>query len=267
MSLTVVQSQDSIVSWGVLTGAHLDCLDKNTGALRWKWTPPCKGSVVTSGPFDSGVVYAGTSSTHNFYAVNASNGVTIWSANTGGEMWGTLGALVVKDKNMVCVGAGGNAVPSLDEKARVVCLERATGKIVWSSRTGKQIQSRPSYVGDTLFVGDYDGCMYAMSLETGARRWKTCTGKIIEGSSLVVGNKVIFPRTMALSTPSMHPLAPGFGMPHWAPRPSPRRPDSASVTGRLYTSAGKQGCMPSTAPLEACSGSLQRQSLWEVPPR
>ena len=186
---------DSIFSWGVLTGTTLDCLDKKTGERRWAWKPPCKGEIATSGPFDSeyDIIYAGTTETHNFYAVNASNGATIWRTKTNGEMWGTLGALVVKDKDMVCVGAGGNAIPSLNCSAQLVCMKRSSGEIVWQARAGKQIQSRASYSSklSTIYVGDYDGCLYAFDAENGNLKFKVCNGQIIEGSSLVVRDDIV----------------------------------------------------------------------------
>ena len=36
-------------------------------------------------------------------------GDVVWEYDTGGEMWGTLGPLLVEEQDMVCVGTGGAA--------------------------------------------------------------------------------------------------------------------------------------------------------------
>ena len=204
---------DAVLTWGGLQGSSLDSLDGQSGDRRWRWTPPGGGDVITSsGGLDEAreLIFVGTSSTRMLYAVNVSSGATVWSLDAGGEMWSTLGPLLSSTGAdgggvpLVCVGVGGAVSQSKDCAASVLCVHRETGAVVWRARTGKQIQSRPSLGGGgsggggggdggggdgggrLLFVGDYDGCVYAMDASTGTAAWKTCTGGLLEGSSVVV---------------------------------------------------------------------------------
>ena len=161
----------SVYVWGGLQGKKLDCIDAASGAITWEWTPDDEGKITTSGAVDVtlGLVFAGTSSTRALFAVNASSGKTVWRVDAGGEMWGTLGPQLVGD-DLVCVGVGGAANPYADCNASLLCVKRTTGATVWRAHTGKQVQSRPSVGRATLFVGDYDHCVYAMAIGSGERR-------------------------------------------------------------------------------------------------
>ena len=50
----------------------------------------------------------------------------------------------------------------------------------------------PKGLGPTVYVGSYDGNMYAFNAQSGAVRWKHQAGGRISGSSTVIGNVVYF---------------------------------------------------------------------------
>ncbi len=50
----------------------------------------------------------------------------------------------------------------------------------------------PKGLGPTLYVGSYDGNMYAFNAQSGAVRWKHPAGGRISGSSTVIGNVVYY---------------------------------------------------------------------------
>jgi outer membrane protein assembly factor BamB len=154
-------SSKTMYAWGGLQGTSLQSIDIATGSINWSWSPTPSstgGSITTSGAVDEelGLVFVGTSSSHEFSAVNSSTGKTVWTykADVRGDFWGTLGPLDA-GAGMVCVGAGGSADADLNCSASVVCLAKLTGDVIWQQRTGKQIQSRPSKGATNLYVGDY----------------------------------------------------------------------------------------------------------------
>jgi outer membrane protein assembly factor BamB len=60
-----------------------------------------------------------------------------------------------------------------------------SGEVRWSAATeatGRGIHGTPAVANDTVYVGAYDGAMYAFDLETGDRYWRTGLGGAI-GSS------------------------------------------------------------------------------------
>lgn len=73
----------------------------------------------------------------------------------------------------------------------VIRADLSTGTLRWRQRTGRQIQSTPvegEAVGGrtaSLYVGDYDGCLYAFAATTGVRRWRACTHGRLESSPAV----------------------------------------------------------------------------------
>lgn len=62
----------------------------------------------------------------------------------------------------------------------------------WSFETDDAIWGSPVVADGTLYVGSYDGHMYAISLETGELRWRYETGDRIDGSPAVTDDTVYF---------------------------------------------------------------------------
>jgi outer membrane protein assembly factor BamB len=93
----------------------------------------------------------------------------------------------------VAAGDGGGDVVIAGDTGEV---RRVTpeGEIEWSSsveRTTRGIHGTPAVANGTVYVGAYDGAMYAFDLETGGRRWRTGIGDAI-GSSPVYYNGVCY---------------------------------------------------------------------------
>ena len=174
-----------IYAWGNLQGATLDKINRSDGRLIWSAKSPSgNADITTAGAVDDSLslVFAGTSS-GKFYAVNTFDGSIAWTYDMGckGEMWGTLGPLSISDST-VCVGAGGNAIPYLNMDAKLVCLDKASGNLVWEAPAGKQIQSRPSLGSELIFVGDYSGHLFGYETSTGKLAFDSKLGDgILEG--------------------------------------------------------------------------------------
>jgi outer membrane protein assembly factor BamB len=77
----------------------------------------------------------------------------------------------------------------------VHCLERSTGKKVWTFTTRSRVESSPLITGSRVFVGSNDGLLYELDLETGKKTWEFTAGSPLSASpaaiegSLVIGSQ------------------------------------------------------------------------------
>jgi len=60
----------------------------------------------------------------------------------------------------------------------------------WSHTTGGMITSSPVVAGGVVYVGSYDGKLYALDAMTGARKWNYTTGGLIDSSPAVADGVV-----------------------------------------------------------------------------
>lgn len=90
-------------------------------------------------------------------------------------------------------------VPCLS--GELFCLERATGKTVWSYKTVDKVEpnsfppgfkSSPTVTADAVYLGDEEGVFHAIDRKTGKRLWKFETGGEIYSSAAVVDGQIIF---------------------------------------------------------------------------
>lgn len=90
-------------------------------------------------------------------------------------------------------------VPTLNGFLR--CLDRKTGKEIWSYRSvdnpdpdafAPGMVSAPTVSSDTVYVGDEEGLLHAVDRATGKKRWVFKTDAKIPGGAQVVGEQVIF---------------------------------------------------------------------------
>jgi outer membrane protein assembly factor BamB len=77
------------------------------------------------------------------------------------------------------------------------CFPRADGRpdaptIEWSARADDAIWASPVIADGTLYVGSYDGRLYAISIETGEVQWRYRAGDRIDGSPGVANGTVFF---------------------------------------------------------------------------
>lgn len=82
----------------------------------------------------------------------------------------------------VSIPGGDIVVPGDSGEVRRVT---PTGEVVWTAavdRTSRGIHGTPAVANETVYIGAYDGALYAFDLETGKRFWRTQLGDAI-GSS------------------------------------------------------------------------------------
>lgn len=74
---------------------------------------------------------------------------------------------------------------------RLHCIERATGKGVWTFQARGQVDSSPVICGDGIIVGSEDGRLYCVNLADGKERWAYEIGAPVTASPAVGGGLVV----------------------------------------------------------------------------
>ena len=98
--------------------------------------------------------------------------------------------------------AGGRAVASSHAK-RTVAVDVATGAAVWEARVGDagdqagvlgdaSTEAAALVWDDLVFVGSYDGCLYALRAATGAVAWTFAAGGPVKRAAVRCGGDVVF---------------------------------------------------------------------------
>jgi outer membrane protein assembly factor BamB len=145
-----VQSSPAIANGTVFVGARdgwIYAIDATSGAEKWRFDHKVSW-INTSPAVLDGVVYAGSSDGQFVQALEAASGRELWRTTTG-VTWSS--PAVAGDMLYVGDGAG-----------RLHALDRRTGKILWSFRTGSTMHSSPTVSGDLIIVGSTDGGVYAV---------------------------------------------------------------------------------------------------------
>lgn len=74
---------------------------------------------------------------------------------------------------------------------RVHCLDRETGKAIWTFPTKDEVDSSPVVSKDKVLVGSNDGRLYMLGLADGKQIWSFDTGGAITASPAVVNGRII----------------------------------------------------------------------------
>lgn len=199
-------------------------LDVNTGAVKWHkhlygydvWTQAClrpKQGVECpdpagpdydmggSGPNVIGNIVGFGQKSGMYWALNASNGVLVWSAvvgpggSLGGIQWGTAS----DGKRIYAAIANANHKSYKLISGQTItwgawsAIDVATGKILWQTpdpTQGTIDESSLSVANGVLFAGSFDaaGHMYALNASTGKILWSFASGgSVLDGPAIVNG--------------------------------------------------------------------------------
>jgi outer membrane protein assembly factor BamB len=159
------------------------------------------GSGVAAPPR---VVYG--SLDRRIFAIEDSTGALAWSAPSAP----LLGDLEALDDTVVGGTVGG----------RVTTFQVANGEEGWSFPSAAWVWAKPLGVGDTLYVADLDGIVYALDSATGTERWRTTTARNDVRGNLVLTNGLL---VLATSTGSIFALDPTTGVERWYVEPDAGR--------------------------------------------
>jgi outer membrane protein assembly factor BamB len=112
-------------------------------------------------------------------ALNAETGKVRWRKRIGGlaaSAPGAAGASVYFVVNHGGYGGIAGAGP-----AKVVAMNRRTGRIRWAKRLASASESSPLVVGERVYVGSQGGTVYALSAKSGRLLWRHYAGGPVKG--------------------------------------------------------------------------------------
>lgn len=123
------------------------------------------------------------------FAVGAKNGRKAWSYTSNR----CQAASPAVDRHVVFAtfmnAPPCNRSPSPHLTGEVVALAVGTGKVVWRRTIGPS-ESSPLVAGGTVFVGDWNGRIWALDERTGAVRWQTKLGGQVKGGVALSGRRI-----------------------------------------------------------------------------
>ncbi len=156
-------------------------LNAQTGDEKWSFST---GDMVITRPvIADGMVYVG-SWDGKLYALNSANGGLVWSFATGGKVDSSP---AVAD-GIVYVGSHDGKIYALNASTGMVGYDwELHNSIIWSYTTGDMVMlSSPAVADGMVYVGSYDGKLYALNAKTGAFQWSYQTGYAVVSSPTVV---------------------------------------------------------------------------------
>lgn len=120
--------------------------------------------------------------------VNSQAGFT-WAINarTHGIIWKRRTAQIYDSTPAI---SGPRLFVGSYEPGTVVALDRATGRPLWTLRTGAGVESSPVAVGGIVYAASRDRRVYAIDERTGRIRWAFLTGGEVKDSPSVAGGLV-----------------------------------------------------------------------------
>jgi outer membrane protein assembly factor BamB len=113
-------------------------------------------------------------------SLSADTGRVRWRKRVGGlaaSAPGAAGASVYFVANRGGYGGIAGAGP-----AKVVAMNRRTGRVRWAKRLGAASESSPLVVGDRVFMGSQNGTVYALSAHSGRILWRYYAGGPVKGA-------------------------------------------------------------------------------------
>ena len=140
------------------------------------------GAISVAPAVADGRVFAGQQGGERFfYCVDAETGAPVWKQTIpGGWVWGSA-----------AVDEGRVYIPTVDGHA--VCLDAATGHIIWMYPTAMSIPAEPAIDGDLVYFGSWSHSIYAFDKRTGDIVWKENGVGLDSGTLIATGGKVYLP--------------------------------------------------------------------------
>jgi outer membrane protein assembly factor BamB len=119
--------------------------------------------------------------------------ILVFDARTGGVKWqkkhtetsyiASSPAILADERRVIVSGMDG----------RLVAYELANGRVAWEYSTGSSpIESSPLVIGNTIYVGAWNGRLYAVATDSGRLRWSFQASDDIKGSAAQAGDLIVF---------------------------------------------------------------------------
>jgi len=165
----VVHSSPAVESKTVYIGSwdsYLYAIDAETGQQRWSFKSGEDPAIHNQVGFQSspavadGTVYIGCRDAH-VYAIDAATGRKRWDYPTS-KSW-VIGTPAVR---------GGVVYVGTSDSARFMALDAKTGRLRFNFDAKAYMFSSAALAGDLAYVGDHNGRLYAIRLDTGDLAWE-----------------------------------------------------------------------------------------------
>lgn len=169
------KSIDPVVSGKFLyvgTNKGVYALNTKTGGIVWQ---QLIGDVVSKPSIDSDIIIVSFSN-NEIHALNIDTGHDQWSFKFNSSAY--VSPII---NNMIFIGSGASCYGfDIDRK-----------KILWEYTTKGQITASPQLFNGTVFIGSWDGVLYALNASRGDLQWMFQTGWGID-STPAVSNGLVF---------------------------------------------------------------------------
>lgn len=168
-----VESSPAISNGVVYIGSSdgtLYALDAGKGTVLWSYATHTGNYIISSPAVANGVIYI-SSTPNNYhdniddklYALDAGKGTVIWSATVSVDFSSpTVANGVVYVGSAVYTGNTNNNTPR--GSGKLYAFDAKTGTALWNYAPGDIIESSPAVVNGVVYVGSYDGKLYAFHL-------------------------------------------------------------------------------------------------------
>lgn len=171
--------------------AGLYAIDKNNGKPRWHFDKSLH--IDSTAAVVGRRVYAGSGVSRRFretavFCLDASTGSEIWRTPVDLPAWGSP----LADEQHVFIGlANGRLDQSAETPAgALVCLDAASGKLLWRCPMTDGVMSRPARVGENVCVTCRDGYCYLLDQSDGRIIWRRDLGSAIVTNPVFLDGKV-----------------------------------------------------------------------------
>lgn len=152
----------------------------NVSGLQLAWSASLGSLTIYATPIVAdGRVYLGGGD-GRMHAFDALTGAAVWTSKKEGSFY--VDSATYADGLLFA-----SAI-----YAPLVAFEAATGKVVWTSRVVTDLRAPATVVGHTLYVGAFDGTLYALDSRTGAVRWSASGGCCVYDQAPAVSDGRVF---------------------------------------------------------------------------
>jgi len=161
---------------------HLRVIDILTG--KQTLDVPLGTYLIASPAVSGDTLYVGTYASE-VIAVDWKSGKNIWTYKDPQREFPYHSCAAVTDTRVIVGG----------QDKRVHCINRETGKMVWTFATRAKVNSSPAVLGNRVFIGSDDGNLYELDLTSGKEVWrytdgaKFSAGPAIGDGVLVIGSE------------------------------------------------------------------------------
>jgi outer membrane protein assembly factor BamB len=192
-----IRSSPSVSKGIVYVGSYdgsLYAIDCNSGKQIWRFDTKGKSipasefgfdrtSITSSPAVVDGVVYIGSRDAH-LYAVDAARGTLKWLSDYEKDnlTW-VVSSPAVNDEVVYVGTADGHFVDA---------LRANDGHQLWRFAMPSRVWSSPIVAGQTLYVTNQSGSLYAIDLSSGKEKWRFETKSSIQSSPVLADGTVYF---------------------------------------------------------------------------